>query len=158
MRCFAILGLLTALGLAVPAEACRSSEAIFSARPNGAGGIATRVHVDQALRPARDGPILAVRATLLEDTRFGRSGDGITIIMPGYPPDNCYYFGLYDPSTVAVDGTLQAYVDLLPTPGPSGAFAAASSHRTDIGRYERLVRGRGAVGWGRARFDAESRR
>jgi hypothetical protein len=145
------LALLAIAGFAAPVEACLYSSPIFSAHPYGYRGVPTRVSVERPLRADADRRFLAVRATLVQDSPIGRSGDSIVIVLPIYSPDSCYYFGFYDPEAVTRDGTLVAYVDLLPEREPSGAFAAAASHGSDRRHYDRVAQ-RGQGIWVRPRF------
>jgi len=147
-----LLALLGTVGFAAPAQACSWSQPFFSVQRNGAAGTPTRVRVEQALQIGENATILAVRATLQEDSAAGRRGDSIVIVVPTYSPDNCYYFGFHDPAGATGDGTFIGYVDLLPAPEPSGAIAAAAAHRGDALHFERFARGRAQGQWVRARF------
>jgi hypothetical protein len=148
---FLMLALFAVPGFATPAIACQFSRPVFSAQPNPVQGVEVKVRVEQTLLRS-DGRVIAVRALLLGDSSLARRGERIIIIVPTRQPDICNYWGFADPETVAADGSLTGYIDLVEAREPSGAFSAVAAHRSDARLYDRLARAGRAGEWVAARF------
>jgi hypothetical protein len=148
----ALLAMFAIPGFAAPAQACRYSRPIFTARlPGSLATTQVRVRVSEALTIG--GRLTAVRATVVIGSGRVRRGDRIVIVLPRSDTGDCYYGGLADAGTVGVDGVLEGYVTL-GTMRPSGAFPAWLSEETDWSRYDDFAQGRRRGQWVRPRFTA----